>query len=94
MEEAFGLVVAEALARDVKIFAAKTGGIVDICDGVESAELFAPDDWQGLGLAIADWIGRGYPRPVGISQLMRDRYHPSRIAAMHRAIYSEVAAYE
>jgi len=39
-EEAFGLVVAEALARDLKLFGARVGGVIDISTGVPGAELF------------------------------------------------------
>ena len=41
-EEAFGLVVAEGLARNLKLFGARVGGVVDIAAGTEGAELFEP----------------------------------------------------
>ncbi|MGB7769807.1 MAG: glycosyltransferase family 4 protein [Verrucomicrobiia bacterium] len=88
--EAFGLVVAEALARDLKLFAASVGGIVDIAAGVEGAELFAPNDWSGLETAIARWLNTGQPSPAGATALMRERYHPQTIARRHVEIYREV----
>ena len=52
MEEAFGLVVAEALARNLKFFGTRVGGLPEITDGVEGAELFALNDEQSLVSAI------------------------------------------
>ena len=89
-EEAFGNVVVEALARDLKFFGARLGGIVDIADGVPGVELFDKDDWAGLTAAIAQWIGHGHPRPVEAARIMRDRYHPEVIARRHLEIYREV----
>jgi glycosyltransferase involved in cell wall biosynthesis len=90
IEEAFGLVVAEALARGLKLFAAKVGGIVDIAEGVQDAELFDADDWSGLKYSLKAWIDAPTP-PSFISQdLMESRYHPKVIAARHLEIYREV----
>jgi glycosyltransferase involved in cell wall biosynthesis len=89
-EEAFGLVVAEALARNVKFFGAKTGGIIDICNGVPGVELFDVDDWKGLTDALSKWIREGRPRPYGMAEMMRQRYHPSVVARRHVEIYREV----
>ena len=91
-EEAFGLVVAEALARNLKFFGAATGGVVDIATGVEGAELFAAQDWSGMEAAIARWIAAGCPRPVTAADTMRARYHPLVIARRHLEIYREVLA--
>jgi len=90
LEEAFGLVAAEGLARSLKFFGARLGGLIDIADGVPETELFAADDWRGLTLAIASWIRRGFPRAPGATQSMRARYHPSTIARRHVEIYQEV----
>ena len=75
-EEAFGLVAAEALARNLKFFGARLGGLMDIAAGVPDAELFPLDDWQGLTSAIARWIRRGYPPATGATSIMRARYAP------------------
>ena len=90
LEEAFGLVAAEGLARNLKVFGARLGGLMDITDGVPEAELFAADDWRGLTLAIATWMRRGFPRAPGAAQSIRARYHPSVIARRHVEIYHEV----
>jgi glycosyltransferase involved in cell wall biosynthesis len=89
-EEAFGLVVAEALARNLKFFGASVGGIVEIAARAEGAALFPENDWPGLENAIAAWIQAGCPRPAAASQLMRSRYEPKLIARRHVEIYREV----
>lgn len=89
-EEAFGLVVGEALARNLKFFGARLGGVQDIADGVEGAELFSAEDWEGLGRAIAAWVKAGAPRPRQAATTMADRYSPQVIAARHLEIYREV----
>ena len=89
-EESFGLVVAEGLARGLKFFGARLGGIPEITAGVAEAELFAPEDWSGLSSAIASWIRRGFPRCSGAEPSIRARYHPSVIARRHVEIYREV----
>jgi len=89
-EEAFGLVVAEALARNLKLFGAATGGIVDIGDGVPGAELFPAADFMGLESALADWLARGCVSHTNTAELMQARYHPKIIAQRHLEIYREV----
>ena len=91
-EEAFGLVVAEALARNLKLFAAATGGIVEIAQDADGAETLSAGDWNGLENAIARWLEAGCPRPKGAAQIMRARYAPEVIARRHLEIYREVLA--
>jgi glycosyltransferase involved in cell wall biosynthesis len=93
-EEAFGLVVAEALARNLKFFGSRVGGLIDIADSVESAELFAANDWNGLENAVARWMKSGAPRSISAAKVMRERYHPDVIARRHMEIYQEVLAAE
>ena len=89
-EEAFGLVAAEALARNLKLFASRCGGLVDIASGVDGAELFEVEDWPGLQTALEVWIRRGCPRPPEASSAMTARYHPTVIASRHCEIYQEL----
>lgn len=89
-EEAFGLVVGEALARNRKFFGSRVGGIIDIASGVPGAELFESSDWSGLAEAISAWIVAGCPQASGAGEIMRLRYHPVVIAAKHMEIYREV----
>jgi glycosyltransferase involved in cell wall biosynthesis len=87
-EEAFGLVVAEALARGLKLFAAKVGGIPDIAKGVDGAELH--EDFLSLGNGIAEWLKSGASSPSHTAEMMSSRYHPKVIGARHMEIYREV----
>jgi glycosyltransferase involved in cell wall biosynthesis len=87
-EEAFGLVVAEALARGLKLFAAKVGGIPDIAAGVDAAELHA--DFSSLEQGIAAWLESGAPPPMHAAEVMRSRYHPEVIGTRHLELYREV----
>jgi glycosyltransferase involved in cell wall biosynthesis len=89
-EEAFGLVAAEGLARNLKFFGARLGGLMDIAGDVPDAELFQLDDWRGLISAIVRWIRLGYPPASGAMPIMRARYHPLVIARRHLEIYREV----
>jgi glycosyltransferase involved in cell wall biosynthesis len=86
-EEAFGLVVAEALSRSTRVFGTKTGGIVDIAAGVPGAQLFAADDWEGLGYALGEWMTGGFAKEKESAQVMRSRYQPRVIAEQHLEIY-------
>lgn len=91
-EEAFGLVVAEALARNLKLFATNTGGIPDIAANVEGAELFALSNQRELGDAVASWLRAGCPQPPSSAKKMEERYHPKVIAQRHVEIYDGVLA--
>jgi glycosyltransferase involved in cell wall biosynthesis len=89
-EEAFGLVVAEGMSRNLKFFGSAVGGVQDIASGVEGAELFPVEDWAGLENGIARWLEAGCPRPKTASQTMHSRYAPETIARRHLEIYREV----
>jgi glycosyltransferase involved in cell wall biosynthesis len=89
-EEAFGLVVAEGLARNVKFFGANIGGISDIASDAPGAELFGVDDWTELKAGIVRWLDNGSPKPEDASALMRSRYSPRVIAERHISIYRKL----
>ncbi|HEX5398091.1 MAG TPA: glycosyltransferase family 4 protein [Verrucomicrobiae bacterium] len=88
-EESFGLAVAEALARNLKLFGSRTGGMPDIAEGVEGAELFAAEDWTELEASITRWLWADCPRPASAAAVMRERYDPNIIARRHLEIYQE-----
>jgi glycosyltransferase involved in cell wall biosynthesis len=90
IEEAFGLVVAEALARNLKLFASRVGGIADITSGAPDVELFSEDDWRGLTVGISRWMSGNSPRPTSADAIMRQRYSPSVVAQQHTEVYREV----
>lgn len=90
-EEAFGLVVAEALSRNLKFFGTTVGGIPEIARGVEGVELFPPDDERSLRVAVARWLREGCPRPLSAALEMRTRYNPKTIAERHVEIYRKLS---
>ena len=89
-EEAFGLVVAEALARNLKFFGSATGGVNDIATSIEGAEFYADDHWGSIPSRIGAWINSGFPHPVTAKKAMGERYHPRVIAMRHTDIYKEL----
>ena len=92
MEESFGLVVAEALSRNLKFFGMNTGGVADIALEVDGAELVDFDDWYELNHRVRRWIEGGCPQPRHAASAMRERYHPDLVARLHLEIYGEVLA--
>jgi glycosyltransferase involved in cell wall biosynthesis len=90
--ESFGLVVAEALARNLKFFGLRLGGVPDIAENAEGAELFEPGDWSGIEQAIVAWFRAGWPRSQNAAAIMAERYRPEIIAQRHLEIYREVLA--
>jgi glycosyltransferase involved in cell wall biosynthesis len=89
-EEAFGLVVAEALARGLNFFGARIGGVADIAENVPGTVLVEGNNFDGLAAELTRWMVQGRPRADGAARLMCDRYHPSVIARRHLEIYREV----
>jgi glycosyltransferase involved in cell wall biosynthesis len=87
-EEAFGLVVAEALARGLKFFGADLGGIRDIAAGISGAELYG--DFNGLKEGVVRWLGSRVPISESAAEEVFARYHPKVIARRHLDIYREV----
>ena len=57
--ESFELVVAEALARNFKLFGFKTGGVRDIAQGAAGIVIVAPGDWSALEREISAWLAQG-----------------------------------
>jgi glycosyltransferase involved in cell wall biosynthesis len=89
-EEAFGLVAAEALSRNLKVFGTRTGGLLDIAQDVPAAELIDAYDQEQLHNAIAGWLRQECPQPTTSAAKMQTRYHPDVIAQRHERIYREL----
>jgi glycosyltransferase involved in cell wall biosynthesis len=87
-EEAFGLVVAEALARGLKFFGADLGGIKEIAMGVSGAELHTT--LAGLQAGVSRWLDSGAGRDPEAAAVVRARYSPQVVAARHLEIYREL----
>lgn len=90
VSESFGLVVAEALARNLKIFGFRVGGVPDITESASGAVLLDANDWAALAKAVANWLQTGSPPPETNSALMRSRYHHDAVARRHVEIYRQI----
>ncbi|HET8653188.1 MAG TPA: glycosyltransferase family 4 protein [Gaiellaceae bacterium] len=51
-EEQFGMVLAEAMASGLRILAAQSGAIPEVCG--DAADYFLPGDWMGLAARLAE----------------------------------------
>lgn len=92
-EESFGLTFAEALARNLPLFASDVGAIRQIAEGIPLCRIFAPDDFSSLMNSLEDWINNDQwkkPRPPTLNQLIAARYHPKVIAERHLEVYQEI----
>jgi glycosyltransferase involved in cell wall biosynthesis len=92
-EESFGLTFAEALARNLTLFASDVGAIRQIAEGIPSCRIFAQDDFGGLTDSLRSWLqNSGYivPRATAPNHLIASRYHPNVIATKHLEAYREI----
>lgn len=92
-EESFGLTFAEALARNLPLFASDVGAIRQIGDGIAECRIFAPDDFTGLIDSLRVWIDANtwkVARETLPNRLIAARYHPRVIAEKHLKVYQEV----
>jgi glycosyltransferase involved in cell wall biosynthesis len=89
-EEAFGLVVAEAIARGCRVFGFAVGGMSEICRGTKSEDLNKVGNWEDLSKQILGWLNQSLRRDEAGAMQMRARYHPVVIAQKHLEIYREL----
>jgi glycosyltransferase involved in cell wall biosynthesis len=89
-EEAFGLVVAEAIARGCRVFGFNVGGVSEICRGTGSIPLAKSNNWEELGKLLLTWLNQSNRTDEEGAMQMRTRYHPKVIAQRHLEIYKEV----
>jgi glycosyltransferase involved in cell wall biosynthesis len=93
-EESFGLTFAEALARNLVLFASDVGAIGQIGEGLPNCRIFDPQDFAGLRSNLREWLLTNRhlePREAAPNRLIAERYHPEVIAARHLGVYREVA---
>lgn len=90
-EEAFGLVLAEALASGLPVFAFCVGGAPDVVAGVDRARLIPDGDWGGLLDAVESWVREGAPPSANGSEIARVRFSPEAVARLHAGIYGELS---
>jgi len=94
-EESFGLTFAEALARNLPLFASDVGAIRQIGNGIPACRIFTTEDFPGLMSALKQWIETApeIERQAAPHPLIKSRYHPTSIAEQHLAAYKSLAAF-
>jgi glycosyltransferase involved in cell wall biosynthesis len=91
-EESYGLTFAEALARNLYLFASDVGAIRQISQGIPSCRIFGVNDFTGMIDSLKQWIdSAAYEKLSGDppNNLISSRYHPKVIAAQHLQVYDE-----
>jgi glycosyltransferase involved in cell wall biosynthesis len=89
-EESFGLTFAEALARNLTLFASDVGAIRQIAEGIPICRVFDVDDFNGLMASVRIWIKNQSSaglRDSTPNTVIASRYHPKVIAKQHLEIY-------
>jgi len=92
-EESFGLTFAEALARNLPLFASDVGAIRQIGNGIAECRIFAPDDFTALIDSLRLWMEANAwtaARATSPNRLIAARYHPRLVAEEHLKVYREV----
>jgi glycosyltransferase involved in cell wall biosynthesis len=92
-EESFGLTFAEALARNLTLFASDVGAIRQIGDKIGACRIFDPNDYDGLFNSLREWIKTDaflQAREAPPNSLIASRYHPKVIAERHLEVYEAV----
>jgi len=91
-EEAFGLVVAEAISQAMTVFASRVGGLTEICHRNPQYILVGPHDVGDLRAALKQWLKSDPERDVRL--LAEDQiapYRPVTVAQSTLKAYREVA---
>jgi glycosyltransferase involved in cell wall biosynthesis len=92
-EEAFGLVVTEAISQGMIVFASRVGGLTDICSSNPECILIEPHDVGGLRAALKQWLAS---HPERTARLLPEdyisSYHPVTVAQSTLQAYHEVIA--
>jgi glycosyltransferase involved in cell wall biosynthesis len=92
-EESFGLTFAEALARNLPLFASDVGAIREISEGVENCQILDSNDFKGLSSSLRNWLtAERIPatRSGTPNAAIESRYHPRVVAAKHLEVYGDI----
>ena len=92
-EESFGLVFAEALARNLPLFASNVGAIRQMSEGVQNCQIFHPGDLDGMIASLRKWIinkGHMTLRGCAPNLTIESRVHPKVVAAQHLKVYDQL----
>jgi glycosyltransferase involved in cell wall biosynthesis len=92
-EESFGLTFAEALARNLPLFASDVGAIRQIAEGIPICQVFSVDDFRGLVTSLKTWTqhrSNTESRDKNPNSVIESRYHPKVIAKHHLEVYREI----
>jgi glycosyltransferase involved in cell wall biosynthesis len=93
--EAFGLVLVEAMACGTPAVGTRDGGIPEIVNGPEVGRLFDGDDEQALGRALLEALELSTdPATAGRCRERAERFSTERCAAEHVALYRELLSGE
>jgi glycosyltransferase involved in cell wall biosynthesis len=89
-EESFGLVLAEAMARGLAVFAFDVGGIAEVVEGMDQAWVVREGDWDALWKALEKWESMGAPSSTNARNLALERFDSGRVAEKHLELYREM----
>ena len=88
--EAFGLVIAEAMALGKRVVASDTGGPREIVEDGVTGRLVPPNDAGALAVAIEDLASRPPDDPMGAraARSIRERFTPERFGNELASLYA------
>lgn len=92
-EESFGLVLAEAMARGLAVFAFDVGGVSEVVGGMDQAWIVPDGNWDELWNALEKWKSAGAPPSRKGRSLALERFDSRVVAESHLAIYREMAGF-
>jgi len=94
LEESFGLIFAEALVRNLSLFASDVGAIRQIGEGIPNCNIISSNNFTGLVNSVRSWLVHAEyktPRASTPSQIVYSRYFPEIIATQHLEVYRQIA---
>ena len=92
-EEAFGLVVTEAISQGMTVFASRVGGLIEVCRNVPQCFLVDSHDLAALQSTLQQWLKRAPERNAG--RRTEESIAPYRAVSVAQSTlkaYHEVAA--